>query len=118
MSAEEDTAAASNDAVWFNVSERIIYIENDYYQNYNASSSFEYILVPEGINIFPLLGIEIPKDVMNLSSWKVGVSNLNPIYEQLQDILGELRVSLFFYTRYICRKIRDDKSLLYSHISV
>ena len=103
MSAEEDTAAAaSNDAVWFNVSERIIYIENEYYQNYNESSSFEYILVPEGINIFPLLDIEIPKDVMNLSSWKVGVSNLNPIYEQLQDILGELRVSLFFYRYYIC----------------
>ena len=49
------------------VSERIIYIENDYYPNYNASSSFEYILVPEGINIFLLLDIEIPKDAMNLS---------------------------------------------------
>ena len=100
MSADEDTAAssaaASYDAVWFNVSERSIFIENDYYENYNDSSSFEYILVPEGINIFPVLNMEVPKDVTNLSSWKVGVNNLNPIYERLQDALAEVQVSLFF----------------------
>ena len=110
MSADEEAAiAASNvDAVWFNISQRSIFIENEFYENYNDSSSFKYILVPEGINIFPVLNMEIPEGVTNLSSWRVGVNNLNPIYERLQEALDEVQVSSDFITISLPHFLRLD----------
>ncbi len=48
---------------------------------------FEYIDVPQGVNIFKLLTLKQPFDVTNISDWKVGICPQNKLYPNISHIL-------------------------------
>jgi len=82
---ENSTLVTRHWTVYADANDSIIWLKDEYIEADN--STMVYMSIPDYVNIWKLLKMEMPPDVINMSGWHLGISNKNPNYPIYQNVL-------------------------------